>query len=248
MRVRARFSEVVRRYVMSRQRLTLFGFSALLAGSLAGTARAQLVPATPTGQQVPPTAFTPGPRFVPQGGWFNPTLFYFFPFRGSGSNAWMAYRFLPAAAVRSVGFFPFGSTNVVPDFRLGTVTVTHAGPNTFYNWQPYPWTDSYPISAQDAAMWDATYDVGTVAQQQAMLDRLWSTVVVRVQPSDATVQIDDHVVGTASRFAAARASMRIPPGRYRFEATRPGYESYSTVVALQPGEKFVLARKLARTR
>jgi hypothetical protein len=217
-----------------------------MAVSVAGAAHAQLFPTTPTGQQIPPTAVTPGPRFTPQGGWFSPNLFYFFPFRGAGGNPWFAYPLQPVSAVQNVGFFPFGNTNVVPDFRLGTVTVTHVGPNTLYSWQPYPWAQSYPISADAAATWDSAYELGTVAQQQAMLDRLWSTVLVRVQPSDAAVRIDGHTVGMASRFGSARTSMRIPPGRYRFEASRAGYETYSTDVALQPGEKFVIARKLTR--
>jgi hypothetical protein len=230
---------------MSRKRLTTIGLSLFLTGCLAGAAQAQLVPTSPTGQQVPPSAFTPGPRFVPQGGWSSPNLFYFFPFRGVGANPWSAYPIFPAAAIQNVGYFPFGQTNVVPDARLGTVTVTHVGPNTIYNWQPYPWTQSYAISAQDAAMWDANYQL-TAAQQQIMLERLWATVVVRVQPSDAAVRIDGHTVGMASRFGSGRAVMRIPPGRYRFEAAREGYQSYSTDVVLQPGEKFVVARKLTR--
>lgn len=230
---------------MSRQRLTVFGLSAALAVSLAGSAKAQLAPGIPTGQQFPPTAVTPGPRFVPQGGFFSPTLFYFFPSRGVGLNPWSAYPMLPAAAIQNVGFFPFGQTNVVPDFRLGTVTVTHVGPNTLYSWQPYPWAQSYPISAEQAAMWDASYQL-TAAQQQIMLERLWATVVVRVTPADAGVRIDGHTVGMASQFGSGRAVMRVPPGRYRFEAAREGYQTFSTDVVLQPGEKFVVARKLTR--
>ena len=224
---------------MSRKQLTTLGLSVAMAGCLAGAAHAQFT--------APPTSVARGARFIPQGGWFTPNTFFFFPFRGVGS-AFNPYPILPAAGIRTVGVFPFGRTEVIPDFRLGNVTATHIGPYSTYNWQPYPWTESYPISAQDAAMWDAAYDVGPAAQQQAMLDRLWTTVVIRIQPTDAAVQVDDHVIGTASKFAAARTSMRIPPGRYRFEASRPGYETYSTVVNLQPGEKFVLARKLTRTR
>jgi hypothetical protein len=231
---------------MSQKRLTALALSAVLAGAVAGSAKAQLVPTAPTGQQIPPSAFTPGSRFTAQGGWFSPTLFYFFPFRGGGVNPWSAYPMFPVSAIQNVGFFPFGQTNVIPDPRLGTVTVTHVGPNTYYNWQPYPWTQTFPISAEEAAMWNSGYEFGSAAQQQAILDRLWSTVVVRVTPADASVRIDGHTVGMASRFGPARTAMRIPPGRYRFEASRAGYETYSTDVALQPGEKFVLARKLAR--
>jgi hypothetical protein len=230
---------------MSRRPLTILGFSAALAVTLAGGAQAQLAPGIPTGQQFPPTAVTPGPRFVPQGGFFSPRLFYFFPFRGVGLNPWSAYPMLPVSAIQNVGFYPFGQTNVVPDFRLGTVTVTHVGPNTFYNWQPYPWAQTYPITAEQAAMWDANYQL-TNAQQQIMLERLWATVIVRVTPADAGVRIDGHTVGMASRFGNGLAVMRIPPGRYRFEAARDGYQTFSTDVVLQPGEKFVIARKLTR--
>ncbi len=40
--------------------------------------------------------------------------------------------------------------------------------------------------------------------------------------------------------------MQVPPGRYRFEASRAGYQTFATDVALQPGEKFVVSRKLTR--
>lgn len=232
---------------MCQQRLKALGILTALSVIPALTASAQIVPRAPAGQQVPPTAVTVGGRrFIPQGGWFNPSTFYFFPYRGIGANPWSAYPMFPAAAVQNVGVFPFGTTNVVPDFRLGTVSVTQAGPNTLYNWQPYPWAQNYPLSAQDAAMWDSGYDVGAAAQQQAMLNRFWATVLVRVQPSDAVVRIDGHTVGSASKFGPAKTVMQIPPGRYRFEASRAGYETFSTNVALQPGEKFVVARKLTR--
>jgi len=62
------------------------------------------------------------------------------------------------------------------------------------------------------------------------------TLVLQVEPRDATVYIDGNYYGTADVNESGELSILLAPGKHRVEVVRPGFESYSKEVTVS-GDK-----------
>jgi PEGA domain-containing protein len=58
-------------------------------------------------------------------------------------------------------------------------------------------------------------------------DRDQRTLVLHVEPSDATVYVDGNYYGTANDGGRSEIQVLLPPGNHRIEVVRPGYEGFS---------------------
>ncbi len=70
---------------------------------------------------------------------------------------------------------------------------------------------------------------------------------LEVVPSDASVYLDGHFVGTAEDLAHLRRGLLIEPGKHTVAVVRPGHESVEKDIEVKEGEDFALELKLAAT-
>lgn len=70
------------------------------------------------------------------------------------------------------------------------------------------------------------------------LDEMPATVVIKSQPTDAIIRVDEHEVGVAP------ATFERPPGKYRVEVYKDEYETYSTQLDLAAGQRAELTAEL----
>jgi hypothetical protein len=59
-----------------------------------------------------------------------------------------------------------------------------------------------------------------------------ATVVLKVEPSDATVYVDGNYYGIADADRSGELNILLSPGPHKVEVVRPGYESYSQTIDL----------------
>ncbi len=56
------------------------------------------------------------------------------------------------------------------------------------------------------------------------------TLVLKVEPKDATVYINENYYGTAEVNSSGEVQVLLPQGVHKIEIVRPGYESYSNEI------------------
>lgn len=71
-------------------------------------------------------------------------------------------------------------------------------------------------------------------------------VLLKVEPADATIYIDDTNYGPASEFAAENAAIALRAGAHRVEIVRPGYRPFTSTVEVKPNESSEVTVTLER--
>ncbi|HSQ35921.1 MAG TPA: PEGA domain-containing protein [Candidatus Binatia bacterium] len=76
-------------------------------------------------------------------------------------------------------------------------------------------------------------------------DRAVTLVILTVTPAEAAIYIDGKFWGLAPE-AAKIENLRLRPGKYVFEAFKPGFKAYKKEISVPKGEKFALAIALQK--
>jgi hypothetical protein len=69
-------------------------------------------------------------------------------------------------------------------------------------------------------------------------------LVLRVEPSDASVYLDGRFLGTGDELDRLRSGLLVDPGSHRVEVVRPGWQSEEETVEIESGGEITLAIEL----
>ena len=83
-----------------------------------------------------------------------------------------------------------------------------------------------------------SYRPGQQTKLALKLDEMPATVVVKSSPKDAIIRVNDREVGVAP------AEFERPPGNYRLEVFKDEYETYTTQLDLEAGQRAELTAEL----
>ncbi len=70
---------------------------------------------------------------------------------------------------------------------------------------------------------------GTVSKTRAR-------IVLRIQPGDAAVYLNDSFVGTGEELSTLARGMQVPPGQHTVTVSRPGMKTEERTVVVGPGK------------
>ena len=186
-------------------------------------------------------------QYFPHGGWYQPRSYYYYPFAGFGPYGLYSWHYgspYPTAYPYSYYYGP--PPIITPDARFGTLDVRGVGFRLIYWWRPYSGSDSYELTQAQARGWQRGYQAAREEERLRALERLWASVIVRVEPRQAALYLDGNLIGTAADFTRSGAVLRLPPGKYLLEAASPGYRSIGLELNLRPGESVRVDRTLQR--